>query len=149
MPKRGSTPIAQSPGFTLIELLIVVVIIGLLAAIAIPGLLNALDKTKQTSSATMLRQFGVALELYNTDNTGYPLAADIHALMPHLKPYSDALKTYDSWKHDLTFVTSGDSYTIECLGKDGIDGIDISPETRHEFALDIVVADGMFIANVN
>ncbi|NIM01008.1 MAG: prepilin-type N-terminal cleavage/methylation domain-containing protein, partial [Acidobacteria bacterium] len=59
-------------GFTLIELLIVVAIIGIIAAIAIPNLLNAIDRGKQKRTMADLRSIGTAVEEYSVDNTVYP-----------------------------------------------------------------------------
>ena len=66
-------------GFTLIELLIVVAIIGIIAAIAIPNLLNAIDRGKQKRTMADLRSIGTAIESYSIDNNFYPVAADIGA----------------------------------------------------------------------
>ena len=55
-------------GFTLIELLIVVAIIGIIAAIAIPNLLNAIDRGKQKRTMADLRSVGTAIESYSIDN---------------------------------------------------------------------------------
>ena len=58
--------------FTLIELLIVVAIIGILAAIAVPNFLNAQLKAKISRAKADIRNLGVALDSYQLDNNHYP-----------------------------------------------------------------------------
>src|SRR5712692_19253 len=62
-------------GFTLIELLIVVAIIGIIVAIAIPNLLNAIQRAKQKRTMADLRAIGTAAETYAVDFNRYPTAA--------------------------------------------------------------------------
>ena len=64
-------------GFTLIELLIVVVIIGILAAIAIPKFAATKDKAKLASIQTDLRNVITAQEAYFADNTAYGTVAQL------------------------------------------------------------------------
>ncbi len=59
-------------GFTLIELLIVVAIIGIIAAIGIPNLLNAVDRAKQKRTMADIRAIGTAVESYAVDANNYP-----------------------------------------------------------------------------
>lgn len=61
-----------SKGFTLIELLIVVAIIGILAAIAVPNFLNAQIKAKIARAQSEMKGIGEAYSLYNLDNNGWP-----------------------------------------------------------------------------
>lgn len=63
-------------GFTLIELLIVVAIIGILAAIAVPNFLNAQMKAKIANAVSDMRTVGTALEMYRLDNNIYVLWRD-------------------------------------------------------------------------
>ena len=69
-------------GFTLIELLIVVAIIGIIAAIAIPNLLNAIDRGKQKRTMADMRSIGTAIESYAVDNNVYPVATTSTVLGP-------------------------------------------------------------------
>ena len=66
-------------GFTLIELLIVVVIIGILAAIAIPKFATTKDKAKLASIKTDLRNYMTAQEAYFSDNATYGTDANLTA----------------------------------------------------------------------
>lgn len=62
----------SNKGFTLIELLIVVAIIGILAAIAIPQFTQYKNKGYNTVANSDLRNFRTSLEAYFSDNTVYP-----------------------------------------------------------------------------
>ena len=69
--------VSAKKGFTLIELLIVVVIIGILAAIAIPKFSNTKDKAKLASVKTDIRNYMTAEEAYFSDNQAYGAFTDL------------------------------------------------------------------------
>ncbi|MBI1388870.1 MAG: prepilin-type N-terminal cleavage/methylation domain-containing protein [bacterium] len=62
----------KQSAFTLIELLIVVAIIGILAAIAVPNFLNAQIRAKVAASESDMRNIGTAIEMYTLDNNKPP-----------------------------------------------------------------------------
>jgi prepilin-type N-terminal cleavage/methylation domain-containing protein len=67
---RQGSPVfrREGDGFTLIELLVVIAIIGILAALILPVLASSKEKARRITCAQNLRQLGVALSLYATDN---------------------------------------------------------------------------------
>ncbi len=70
-------------GFTLIELLIVVAIIGILAAIAVPNFLNAQIRAKISRVQSDQRSFAMAMDMYNLDTASYPWTDTLpHGNMP-------------------------------------------------------------------
>ncbi len=57
-------------GFTLIELLVVITILGILAAILLPVFLGVRHRARMTACASNLHQIGLALQMYESDNSG-------------------------------------------------------------------------------
>jgi general secretion pathway protein G len=134
-------------GFTLIELLIVVAIIGIIAAVAIPNLLNAVDKSKQKRSMSDLRTISTAVEAYAVDTAAYPLGMGSWAVLkPIIDPYF--IKTppdADGWNNpwEAGTTVSGSDYTITSLGKDSLTSARGGGMTT-DFNCDIVFVNGRF-----
>jgi len=134
-------------GFTLIELLIVVAIIGIIAAIAVPNLMNAVDKGKQTRTMADMKAIAGAIEVYAVDNNTYPRVSSFSTLATLIQPvYIRSAPPGDGWNHGWVFTgdtTGGLDYTLLSLGKDGIASVVTGGQT-HDFDCDIVYANGQF-----
>ena len=136
----------NAKGFTLIELLIVVAIIGIIAAIAIPNLLNAIDRGKQKRTMADMRSIGTAVESYAVDNNVYPQATTAAVLQTLVQPiYIKSMPTADGWSNTFVVAAVTTEYTISSNGKDGANGGCVAGTLTTQFAQDICFANGQFI----
>jgi len=138
----------KDQGFTLLEILIVVSIMSVIATIAIPSLLHAMDRSRQGSTVADLRVVSDAMERYAVDNFTYPTVDKYIELKPELEPdYLKQLPVHDGWNNNfvLTVDEKGKSYTLKSLGKGGALQESELSEVSHDFTADIVVVDGVFV----
>jgi len=145
-------------GFTLIELLIVVAIIGIIAAIAIPNLLVALQKGKQKATMSDMKTLGTAIESYITDWSYVPqtdmsgLRDPANGLIPfHIKffPTTDAWGTMFVYEHGIVSTSDAEYYSFQSYGRDKIPGTPVvgvyyDCTAIGDFNNDIVYANGGF-----
>lgn len=119
-------------GFTLIELMIVVVILGLLATIVMPRILNRPEQARRIKAKVDIRNIESALALFKTDTGRFPTTSEgLEALVsdPGIKGYnSDAYLDKvpsDPWGNKYIYISPGlanRDYDLESYGKDGEDG---------------------------
>ena len=120
-------------GFTLIELMVVLVIIGVLAALIVPNVLERADEARVTAARTDVNRLMQALKLYKLDNQRYPTSAQgLQALVarpaqspvpPNWKPYVEKLPN-DPWGRPYQYANPGVRGEIDVysLGADGAVG---------------------------
>ena len=97
-------------GFTLIELLIVVAIIGILAAIAVPNFIHALGKAKAAKAISDMKALGSALEMYHSDQGAYPPDSALPGIAIANYPWQSEYKNGISGRIELMCLTSPISY---------------------------------------
>lgn len=120
-------------GFTLIEIMVVVVIIGVLAALVVPGVLGRADDARITAARTDVAGLMQALKLYKLDNQRFPTAEQgLEALVqkPTTSPIPNNWKSYveklpnDPWGKPYQYANPGVKGEIDVfsLGADGQPG---------------------------
>lgn len=124
MKKTGNEIQRRDAGFTLIEILLVVVIIGILAAVAVPRLGGRVAQSQVAAARASIGAIGTAIDLYETDNGRLP--DSLQNLMtkgnepnwngPYLRK-AESLK--DPWGNEFQFTKQGNVYTVMSAGPDG------------------------------
>lgn len=123
----------NSSGFTLIELLIVMVIIGLLAALIVPKLIGRVGESQQTAAKAQIELLSTALEVYKLDTGKYPPQGEgLSALInkpdgvdnwkgPYLKKN---IIPKDPWGAEYVYKYPGEhgDYDLFSYGADGSEG---------------------------
>lgn len=134
--KASRRPLAR--GFTLIEIMVVVVIIGLLAAIVAPQVMTNIDTASINRAKQDIRSIEAALNLYRLDNLKYPSTdeglAALTGQTPGAGSGAGAAKQYlrnvptDPWNNAYHYEYPGrrgdfDVYTLGADGQEGGEGV--------------------------
>ena len=115
---------SRAAGFTLIEVMVVVVILGILAAVLVPKVMDRPDEARKVKASQDIRALEAALNLYKLDNYDYPTTDQgLEALVspPGIPPepanwkeggYIDRLPT-DPWQQPYQFLSPGAQGSID------------------------------------
>ncbi|MEO2083478.1 MAG: type II secretion system major pseudopilin GspG [Desulfurobacteriaceae bacterium] len=119
-------------GFTLIELMVVIVILGLLAALVAPKFMKRGEEAKVTTTQVQMKNIEQALKLYKLHNSFFPTTDQgLKALVekPEIEPipknwkgpYMDKVPQ-DAWGNEFIYISDGKHFTLISPGPDGEEG---------------------------
>ncbi len=124
-------------GFTLIEILVVIIVLGLLAALVGPRILGRVSEAKSATARTQIELLGMALDNYRLDNGSYPTTEqglDALQTKPTREPiplnwrgpYLKKAVPLDPWGRPYSYMSPGEhspsGYDLYTLGRDGQPG---------------------------
>jgi general secretion pathway protein G len=138
--RQGRTAARRWSGFTLIEIMVVVIIIGLLAAVIIPQVISKVDEARVAKAKQDIQSLETALTMFRLDNSKYPTTEQgLKALV--VQPTDPSIRHWrpggyiqrvskDPWGNDYQYVYPGshgreyDLYSLGADGQPGGEGID-------------------------
>lgn len=139
----------RSLGFTLIEIMVVVVILGILAAVVVPKIMSRPDEARITRARQDIRAIGAALALYRLDNFSYPTTEQgLEALVQRPEGLSEGTNwkeggylerlPKDPWGNAYQYLQPGtkSDFDLYSLGADGALGGEGSAGDIGNWALD-------------
>ena len=135
--RRNAVPRDGRAGFTLLELMVVIVILGLLAALVVPKLIGQSEKAKQTAAHVQIRSLEQALQLFKLDNGFYPTTEQGLIALVRIPEVGRIPKNYrqggyidripnDPWGNAYVYLSPGahGDYDVSSYGADGTPGGD-------------------------
>ncbi len=132
----------KEQGFSLVELIVVVAVLGILVAIVIPALIDAVDRTRQRRAMSDMNSIATANGMALVDDSQY-----VFALADLAPDYMNPVPTADAWGNPWVYAPAGDrrSYTLTSTGKDGAIGPAApDPWFNDPFEPDLVMNTGKF-----
>ncbi|MGQ0538260.1 MAG: type II secretion system major pseudopilin GspG [Gemmatimonadaceae bacterium] len=136
-PPPPSSPSRLRRGFTLLELVVVIIVLGLLAAIVAPQILGRVSDARTTAAQTQVELLGTALDNYRLDNGVYPTTEQGLAALRERPtqapsptnwrgPYLRKAVPLDPWGKGYLYRSPGErnptAYDLSSLGRDGKPG---------------------------
>jgi len=121
-------------GFSLLELMIVIIILGLLAALVMPNLIGKSEEAKRKLVCIQMKSIMQTLDMFKADQGTYPTTEEgLKALVKNPDPqkyknypkagyFSEGRMPKDSWRNNFIYVYNGTKPDIISLGSDGKEG---------------------------
>lgn len=136
---RGGV-LSDSRGFTLIEIMVVIIILGILAALVVPNIMGRPDEARVTAAKADIRSISNALDLYKLDNFSYPSTDQGLEALATKPSGSPEPKNWnvdgylgkvpkDPWGNEYHYLSPGahgrfDLYSFGADGREGGEGVD-------------------------
>ena len=133
--RRPGRRLIDRAGFTLIEIMVVIVILGLLAALVVPKLIGRTEEAKKTQARVQIKHVEQALNLFKLDNGFYPATEQGLEALIRIPESGRIPKNYrkdgyldrvpkDPWGEPYVYVSPGQhgNYDISSFGADGVEG---------------------------
>jgi len=133
-------PHKNMTGFTLIEIMVVIVILGVLAALVVPNIMGRPDEARISAAKSDIKAVSNALNLYKLDNYSYPSTDQgLQALVtkpsgsPEAKNWNPdgylSKLPKDGWGNEYLYLSPGshgrfDIYSLGADGREGGEGVD-------------------------
>ena len=133
--RNGRSRVLSRGGFTLLEIMVVIVILGLLAALVVPKLIGRTEEAKQTQTRLQIKNIEQALQLFKLDNGFYPGSEQGIEALVRAPEIGRVPKNYrkggyldrvpkDPWGTEYVYVSPGTNgdYDITSYGADEAPG---------------------------